>query len=348
MSLLGLWELSIGLAVASLLIMMGLIAARIVSERREGRAAARRAILLPKLLSGEADLSHVLRGFASDGQSTDLIVELIAMVRGPERDRFVALASELGARDDLLRRLSKGSVRLKIGAAEALSFFPDALATDALDKALDDDAGEVRLSAALSLAKSDRAPPIRVLVERLSLTKSENSLLLISILQWIASEHPEEVESLLADDLVDPVVKAAGIDALAALGNFHAAPLINGLALAADEENEILARYLRALGTLRHPAGKPAALHYLGSATWWIRAAAAEAAGKIGVTEAIGKLDHLLGDPDWWVRFRAGEALAQLGTPGIEALRAAARSLSSDRQEAGALTLAELGIARDE
>lgn len=346
MSLLDLWHVSLAMAGLSLVIMVGMILARLWSERRTRRLAARRASLLPRLLAGDVEQSELLSG-PIDPLTTDLVVELVAMVRGDERDGFVALGSRLGAEDALAARLARGKPRTKVVAAEALAHFSGQRATDALDRALDDDSADVRLAAALALSQSGRAPPIALLVERLSLGRAENSLLLVSLLQHLVEDRREEVEALLEDDGVPPAVKAAAIDALAAFGSFAIAPTITRLAIEADPHGEEVARYLRALGTLRHPAGIPAIEHHLDAPTGWARAAAAEAAGRIGVDKVAPQLAALLEDEDWWVRFRAGEALSRLGEDGIARLHAAADADAPRTHHAARMTLAELGIAHD-
>lgn len=343
MSILGLWELSLALTGISLLVMMGLIVARLVSERRSRLSAVRRAVLIPRLLSGDVDVTEPV--FRNDPQTPELLIELITMVRGEDRERFVTLAYELGIPDRLVRHLRTGAARLRVTSAEALAYFPDEKVTDALDRALEDLNRDVRLTAALALADSGRAPPIRFLIERLSLGRKENSLLLVTLLQRLVEDRTDEVEGLLDDVHVPEAVKAAAIEAFAASGSFHLAPAINRLAISADPQNEETARYLRALGTLRHPAGTPAVLHHLQATTWWVRAAAAEAAGRIAVTQAVPILAQLLADPEWWVRFRAGEALAQLGKPGLVALRQATTNMPEPGRSAAQLTLAELGLS---
>jgi HEAT repeat protein len=82
----------------------------------------------------------------------------------------------------------------------------------------------------------------------------------------------------------------------------------------------------------------------LGSPSWEVRAAAAEAAGQIGLITLGAQLRQLLADPEWWVRFRSGEALARMGPDGAALLRDAARNAPELGRTAAALTMAERGI----
>jgi len=106
-----------------------------------------------------------------------------------------------------------------------------------------------------------------------------------------------------------------------------------------------LPRYLRALGAFGHPAAARAVEHGLSSEAWWARAAAAQAAGRIGLTGAAGRLVELLDDPQWWVRFRSAEALVAIGEEGQRLLRETARGGSGLAATAARLTLAEQGLA---
>lgn len=341
MTLFGLWDVSLVLSGISIFIMVALIIARLVQERRTETINARRADLLPKILGGDPlTFQSAKKG---DKQTTDLLVELISMVRGDEQRRYLSIAEQSGALAHLIERARSGNTRTKITAIEALTYFDQAAATDALDTALDDRDRNVRLTAALALSQSGRSPPAPFLIEKLSLGSKENSLLLTSILQRISQDRPEEIESLLEDPEIAGSVKSAAVEALASAGRFQVAPVVNAMALTSEPTSDQLANYLRALGTLRHPAGIPAVLFHLSSKDWWVRAAAAEASGKIGATGAMRRLEALLDDEDWWVRFRAGEALVNLGSEGMESLRAATRSGRERVREVARLTLAEVG-----
>ncbi|GAA4011443.1 HEAT repeat domain-containing protein [Sphingomonas swuensis] len=335
-----LWTLSLSMALLALAIMAGLILGRAVSARRAKALKAHREAWLPRLLDGATDAE-----FADLPHRPELLVqlasELITLVRGEEREQFVATATRLGVADTLRRRLNRGSNRDRIVAAETLAFFPDDRSTDALDQALDDKSPDVRLTAALALASSGRAPPLAHLVERLRLGTQETSMLNVTLVAEIARDRPEEVTQLLMDDATPSPLKAAAIDALSGSGDYRLVPLVVRLALEADDEAPELPRYLRALGELQHPAARPAILRGLASRTWFVRAAAAEASGRVGLVETVDTLLRLLDDPDWWVRYRAGEALARLGRPGRDMLHEMSCLGSVRAREAARLTLVE-------
>ena len=344
MGLYSLWSISLGLSGVSLTIMAGLILARLVSERQRRSLAEQHRKLLPVLLdpsSADAALEEmpVPRRFLAD-----LSVELIRLVRGEDREQFVAAAARAGVADEHRRRLARGSARTRALSAEALRFFPDARSTDALETALEDRSADVRLAAAIALAESGRSPPAAVLIDRLGIGQTEQSLLVVNLFQHLADDRPHEVRKLIDEPGTSPKVKAAAIEALATTGDYRLVPLINELALATDPTSEDLPRYLRALGAFHHPAGAAAVRKSLASPSWWVRAAAAEAAGRIVLTDTAPTLFALLGDEDWWVRFRSGEALAKLGAEGRSLLVEAARTASEPARSAARFTLAEQGL----
>jgi HEAT repeat protein len=82
-------------------------------------------------------------------------------------------------------------------------------------------------------------------------------------------------------------------------------------------------------------------LHWLDSSSAQVRAAAARAAGRIGVESALDRLEQLLGDPDWWVRFQAAQALLRFGKEGERRLNVAAARNDEPARETASLTLAE-------
>jgi HEAT repeat protein len=344
-SLYGLWLVSLGLALAALLIMISLIVGRGIAGRRNRSREDERRRLIPLLLSAGPSRQANEDALRAPDLLTDLSVDLIQLVRGEDKANLVASAARLGVPQRLLERLRSGTPRVRVTAAEALAAFPNEKCVEALVEALDDPNADVRLTAAISLAEIDRAPPAALLIDRLGIGTSENSMLIVSLFEEIARTRSEEIKALIVHPSYPSAVKAAAIDALSLSGDYSLVPIISDLALASDPADEELPRFLRALGGFAHPAGGPAVRHCLASPVWWVRAAAAEAAGRIGLLDTALRLAELLGDADWWVRFRAGEALVHLGEPGRRLLGEVARCGSEEARLAAALTLGEHGLA---
>ncbi|MBA3678153.1 MAG: HEAT repeat domain-containing protein [Sphingosinicella sp.] len=336
--------MSLVLSAVAVLIMMGLVIARWIGVRRGRSREAERRRLIPLLLGIERSGGDYGQVEKAADLLADLATELIEMVRGEDKEAFIESATRLGVPERLQHRLDRGSPRVRLAAAEALGFFEDEKSIARLRGALDDPNPDVRLAAAISLASAGHAPPAVELVEKLGIGTRENSALVVGLFRDIAVKHPDEIRGLIESEQVNGRVKAAAIEALSASGDYSLVPLVANLVLAADPDAEELPRYLRALGDFGHPAAARAVHHALGSKLWWVRSAAAEAAGRIGLNDVAERLRTLLSDPVWWVRFRAAEALIRLGDEGRELLIATAESGSEPACSAARLTLAERGL----
>lgn len=336
MSLLTLfWLLSWSACGLALAVLVGLVGYRAWDNRRADfrrRERAQYIALLKERTEPSAAANDVL---------TDLSVDILELVRGAEKARFAERLANMGATGRLHARLRHGGARTRMLTAAALANFGDAETRVALTQALDDRNPEVRLTAALSLAVDGHAPPPEEVIRRLGLGAHETSLLTVMLLVEMAQTDLESVRALLGDTASAPSVRAATAEALALCDDFVAVPIIGALAIAADPWASELPRYLAALARFRHPAGAPAVLHALASPAAEVRAAAAHAAGRIGVAGALDRLEQLLSDSGWWVRFEAAQALSQLGEDGERRLRRIARVGDEPARETAALTLAE-------
>jgi HEAT repeat protein len=329
-----------GLAVA---ILAGLVAARFLANRRADARRLERARFI-ELIKARAERPD---GAAGAGDVlTDLAVELLELVRGDERTLMADRAAKAGAAERLRERLRRGGARARILAASALADFGDEDTRAVLVRALDDRNPQVRLTAALSLAATGQAPPPRDVIRRLGIGDRETSLLAVMLLAEMARTDPDPVRALLRDAEIAPTVRAAAAEALAMCDDFAAVPIVAGLAIEANPEASELPRYLSALAEIEHPAGAPAILHCLDSPSAEVRAAAARAAGRIGVAPALDRLERLLGDPGWRVRFEAARALLRLGEEGAKRLCRAARGGEGPARETAALMLAEQAAPR--
>lgn len=339
-----LWVLSITLAVVALAIIAMLLIARIVAGWFAGPKEAARKYWLRALLGESGPAERISWSPGSKSQLVELSTELIQLVRGSDREAFVARAEQLGVPRLLRKRLGKGSPRVRVAAAEALAQFPGDESLDELTDALSDPTPDVRLSAALSLAQLGHAPPVRELIAKLGIGTREKSRLVVALFREIGRSRRNEIEELLVLPDVPAGAKAAAIESLAASGDYRMVPTVNQIVLDAPQDSPELPRYLRALADFAHPAAEPAIRKSFASPNWEARAAAARAAGRIGLRDLGSELKDLLSDPEWWVRFRAAEALAALGEPGVALLRQATTEEEPART-AAARTIAEKGLA---
>lgn len=343
-ALLIIWYLSLLLAGAALGTMILLILGRLAIRRRALRHSVRRRQLARDLLSGKTLSGRELKTLPS-GLVTDTFIDLIRLVRGADRTAFVEQAAELGVAEQLGRRARSPFARTRLVAVQSLADFHDEDSLRLLHASLEDSNEDVRLAAALSLAQAGRSDDIHALVERLGLGTEQDSMMMVTLFRVVAEDRPDEIKALVLNSGTNVQARLAAVEALATTGDYSLVPAIAERALAAPDESEELPRYLRALGTLGHPAGRAAIMDGLRRPSMSARAAAAGAAGRIRLREAADRLTELLDDPEWWVRFRSAEALVMLGKSGIGRLREAACLGSPVAREAAATVLAEHGEA---
>lgn len=345
MSLLAaIWWTSLALGAAAIMVMALLVLSRLLTARGERRRTRRRRELTRQLLGGQSLTADELKRLPRD-LVADTFVELMRLVRGDERAAFAAQAAELGVPDYLARRLRRGSPRERLLAAQSLGQFESEETSAKLQGALSDRSPDVRLAAALSLAETGHSENVRGLVEELGLGAAEDSTLIVGLFRSLSADRSDEIRALVTAPETNVRVRLAAIEALAMTGDYTLVPVIAQLALDAPDEAPELPGYLRALGLFGHPAARTAVLDGMSRQSFAARAAAAGAAGRIGLAELAGRLAIMLDDPEWWVRFRAAEALVRLGDPGIERLRKQSREGSPRSRSAASAMLAEHKVA---
>jgi HEAT repeat protein len=338
------WDLSLLLAGLALVVIVSLVVLRALSTSSRNRLLASRRRLAPLLLDGDAAPGRGIDDIA-DSVVTQLTLDLIQLVRGAERTQFILKAAELGVPERLRRQLRSFSRRRRMTAVQGLALFDDPASRAALMDALGDRDDDIKLAAAVALARGETRPGLDELVARLGLHDERSSLLTISLFRHYADYAPDEVQELVLDLDLPLSVRLAAIEALANTGDYRLVPAIVKLGLRAPEHSEELPRYLHALGRIGHPAAREAVLAGLASSSMPARVAAAGAAGRIALQESADQLVVLLGAPEWWVRFRAAEALLQLGDAGVAHLREVAEHGDEPAREAATTMLAERGIA---
>lgn len=334
------WWSSLILAGAAIATTVVLVLIRLVTTRRQMRWATRRRELVRGLLGANPAVEEDLKRLPPT-LVADTFVELIRLVRGEERSKFVAQAGEFGVPQQLAWQVRRGSARERLLAAQALAQFGDDDSVAALRGAVADGNPKVRLAAALSLAEGGNADDLQELVRDLRLGSEEGSALAVTLFQSAALAGVEDIKSLILAPETNAGVRMAAIEALVASGDYTVVPVITSLAINAADDAPELPRYLRALGLIGHPAARGAVMAGLSSQAFAVRAAAAEAAGRIALGEAAERLTELLDDGEWWVRFRAAEALLKLGTDGVGRLRNTARAGSPRARDAASSMLAE-------
>lgn len=350
MGLMFLWWTSIVMAAAALAWMVALIVARLLRDRREARRAEDRRRVQQAFLdvmAGSGDAIGPVRGIARRARLTaEALLDVLALVRGAERERLISALAGFGIDDRFRWRLTRGSEAGRIAAAEALSIFPDERNRVALREAL----GRARtagLRVALMRSLIDLGAPVdlREVVGDLGRRRGAESLLYLPLIARLVGDDPEAALRLFADADLPGQGRVVLAEALGRSGDFRAIEPLALTAFAPDVELRIAS--IRGLAALGHPAAEASVTAGLSDPAWTVRSAACEAAGRIGLRSTIPLLSEHLGDPVWWVRFRAGEALAALGATGRDELRSAAVAGGPLAQRTASMVLAERGLSAE-
>ena len=336
------WAISWSLCGLAVLDLIGLMIHRSLANRRGVARELERARYIELLKSNAEGAAG--RTEPADDVLTDIAVEILELLRGDAKRTFAGRVTRAGVTGKLHDRLRRGSVRVRILAAAALANFADEESEAALTAALHDRNREVRLAAAHSLAVGGRGPGLVDVARILGINGQDGSLRTVMLLAEVAKTRIDDVRSLLSDPRSPPGVKSLSAVVLAKHGDLASIPRVIALASDASEASE-LTRYLEAIGEFGHPAGSPVVLPGLESPIAEVRAAAARAAGQIGMASALAGLERLLADTDWWVRFHAARALLRLGEEGTARLLNAARRSVEPAGETARRTLAEAGRA---
>lgn len=340
-----LWLISSAFAGASAVTLFGVVVSRAVTNHLERIEHAKRGAVTSLLCA--ARVADGNRAPAADRRMVRVAAELIRDAAGSaEKERIVASAERLGVAQRLRADLRSWFASTRSTAAALLVAFPEDTTVAALVGAIKDRDSDVRLTAALSLARMRRAPPTRTLVDTLGLGTIETSRLTTALFEEIAAAHPEQIVELITRKGLPTTVERAAIEALSDAPQSGIVEVLIGLASDRDVKDADLAFYLERLGDFHDLSAVTVVAKGLDHPSAQVRSAAALAAGNLGLESAAPRLAQLLSDADWWVRFHAAEALVGMGAAGREKLLALTASESTVAGQTAAITLAEHGLAR--
>lgn len=345
--LLLLWWTSILLAMAALVWISALVIGRLFRERSDARRARdrdRACDAFMDVMNGAGDALGRLRGVDHRARLLgEALLELLAMVRGSERNRLITALLSINMDDRFRRRLFRGGIAGRMVAAETLSNFPGPETVEALRAALRQTRnGNLRVALMRSLIELDAAPPLAEVLQEVHRSRGSESLLYLPLMRRLVNGDTRAALRAFGDPATPPKARVILAEALGASGDFRALRPLCVAATAPDMELRIAS--MRGLAAMGHPAAEPRILAALEDPVWMVRSAACEAAGRIGLRAAVPLLIRQLSDDVWWVRFRAGEALSALGPMGLQGLQGAAIGQGEVPRRAAALALAERGF----
>ena len=277
---------------------------------------------------------------------SDMIIELLNVLRGSESQRMISLAEDLGlVQRDLDRLYARGRWR-RAKAAENLGYYGGSEAASLVSRLLREGDETVKAVAARALSRIGTKSAAESLTGYLGSGSELTRLRMAENLERIGplavSQLLELVESEEEDD------RQAQILAARILGNLRVAEAgpVLGLAIRRHWNTDLRAQATQALGKIGNPDDIPVILEAAGDGSWPVRAQAANALGMIGDVSTVPTLEDLATDQEWWVRLNASRALAKVGPEGERALVRLLENPDRYARDRAASTLEFQGIVR--
>ena len=285
------------LATAALIV--GVISSRFLRNRRAAAVAQRRAVLRPLVLSWmePTETGMQLPPARRDRRlAIALAVELIAKLRGADRDQLVGLLGRAGAADAARRDTGSRRAVTRLRAAVLLDMLarPDDL--DRLIELTMDSDFQVRVVAVRAIGRVGMGSAAPVLIRGLTTRRLPVHAVSMAIVRIGASAAPALEEALRSSD---PRTRALGAELLGYIGVSEASfELID---LLDDDEHHVVTAAAHALGRLQQRLAVPnlmrrlVAEHALSPLRPAVCMALVEALGRIGDRQAIPVLTASLG-----------------------------------------------------
>jgi HEAT repeat protein len=316
---------AITFSVLSLLLLAGVVIVRADYSRMIFEQAEFRKSALPHLcayLDGEEGREALL-GILGKKRfpALDLLMEQSEQIDPEARKKLGPIYSGLSYTSGILRDLGSHYWPRRLKAAERLGYLGEESSIPPLMDALGDDILDVRLAAALSLARMGCGGAVIPIIRSLDLHGEISQRRITEILAVLGDKAEEPLLKILQDRTLGPASICIAIRTSILLKLRKAAPTIQTLLNHTDEEVRINA--VRALGFLGETSCIPKITALTEDSSWQVRNALMDALGRLKEQSSIPLLTETLGDPEWWVRYHAGMALLQLGSSGIDALRKA-------------------------
>jgi HEAT repeat protein len=139
----------------------------------------------------------------------------------------------------------------------------------------------------------------------------------------------------------DPAVRFWGATLI---GPYEALGEVDLLSLTRDDDPNVRAAAVEALGSRHGEAAAAATVALLDDTVWFVRVHAARAAGHVAGASAAPQIAKLLADERWWVRTAAKDALRGLGGEAIPALTSMLSSEDRFARNGAAEVLQDVGL----
>lgn len=298
------------------LLLFGLLVLKTTHRLRAARHERRRSgyvSLISRHIVHEHCTDPITVEMSEDPAFLDALIDVRNAVVGPELDTLHHIVDRYGVAHRQESRLrSQFPPGRRLRAAVALAEMGDESSAEVLIEHLDDREPEIRIQAARGLGRMRWTPAIDHIVARLG---KEAPWVATRFADTLIGFGRKATSPLLAyirvNQRLEPKGPALAIRTLASIGDEEA---VRPLMAILDEvtDPEIAIAVVEALGVLGSPLAGQRLRDAAISPDWRIRAKAATALGDIGDPSAATVLAVSLTDRNWWVRRNSAAALARL------------------------------------
>lgn len=307
------WSFALSLAAISFLGMAMLLVSRPVAGLRARRIATSRGVILQVLVNADVPESRLRRHVARAarlGTLAPIILEALAVVRGPARKCFLDPLTQAGAARALRECLASGKSRDRRCAAEALAAFAPFESQAALQAAWWDTDSAVRFAAIRASIEIEAPPAFIDVVEIARHAQRRDHAPALGLVRLMAAKFPSAACAAIVESSLPAFTRIALIEGVASTTD---AGVIDALAAASQDPDPLVrCAATLAVGAWPGPIGLAIVVQGLNDGVWMVRANAAISAGKARLMTCAPLLRLLLFDSHWWVRIRASEALQRL------------------------------------
>ena len=304
-----------------LLLMVGMVLARVIVDWRRRRTRRLSSAIAPRIARVERG-ELAAAGFAEslEGGEKALSQELLlSSIAGSDPAAAQALRRAYHAAGHFARDVEELEGRRwwqRAAAAERLGTTRDPEALPYLVEAMQDEEAEVRFRAANALGNIGVPQAIAPLVRALDEPSRWSSIRIADILANMGPGVDDELIATFPE--LSSASKPLVLDILAKAG---ARDRVDWVRTLLDyEDANVRARACHALGILGDAGDAGRLMARLDDSAWPVRALAAKSLGRLGIADAAPILGTALRDREWWVRANSAEALRELGPRGLETL----------------------------
>ncbi|MGB3635391.1 MAG: HEAT repeat domain-containing protein [Rubrobacteraceae bacterium] len=338
------------MVVLNVLMVIATMAVKILRTVERRRVENLRELLEPALydylVTGE--ISPVLRQTKARDKNilSNMIIELLTVLRGSESKRVMELAGELGFIEGDLAQLNSRNRWRRAKAAENLGFYGGPESVGPISGLLKEMDETIRAVASRALSRIGTQEAAEALAGYLSSDSELTSLRMAENLERMGPLAVEPLVELVESD--EEEERRAQVLAARVLGNLRIQEGRPALCQAIERHwnTDLRAQATLALGRIGNPDDVPAIVEAAGDNSWPVKVQAANALGMIGEVSTVPTLEQLVTDQEWWVRLNASRALINIGPEGEKALVRLLENPDRYARDRAIATLEEQGIVR--